>query len=797
MQDFEKLGAFYLGKRVDADTGESTDDLILYDSGDLTTHAVIIGMTGSGKTGLGVGLIEEAAIDRVPVIAIDPKGDLGNLMLTFPKLRPADFEPWVDRQAATQAGKDVPEFAKSMAELWKNGLAKWGQTPARIKKLRDAVDISIFTPGSTAGQPISVLGEFSVPNASLMDDPDLYREHLQSTASGILTLLRIDADPLTSREHILVANVLDHAWQKGVGLDLAGLITAIQSPGFAKIGIMDVDTFYPAKDRFALAMRLNNLLAAPGFDAWMRGQALDMDSLLYTDTGKPRVSIMSIAHLEDAERMFFVTMLLNELIGWMRQQSGGSSLRAILYMDEIFGYLPPVSNPPSKRPFLTLLKQARAYGVGLTLATQNPVDLDYKALSNTGTWFIGRLQTERDTARVRDGLQAAAGSENLPADKLEHILAGLGKRRFLLHNVHEREPVMMETRWVMSYLAGPMTREQIKLLMADRIDTTVAVPCEAKAPAGQNVLTTPPLLPPGIEQCYFPATRLPGAGERIVYQPRLVCAADISYSNARYHVDERRTFLLSAELDEGEVAIDWSLVDEPAVERPDLEKDPEDDASYAECPAALMQAKNYKTWEKSLSRWLRTDKVITLYKSKLLKETSRADESERDFRIRLQQRGNEVRDQKVAKLRQRYETKVTRLEDRLRRAQQAVERESEQARGAKLDTAISFGTAVLGALLGRKRVSVTSASRVGTAARKAGRISTQSADVKRAEETVAAVRDDLEQLQIKFDDDVAALDDAYDAQAEELQEVPIRPLAKNVHIALLRLGWIPYVEDEA
>ncbi|MBT8442779.1 MAG: DUF87 domain-containing protein, partial [Gammaproteobacteria bacterium] len=311
MQDFEKLGAFYLGKRVDADTGESTDDLILYDSGDLTTHAVIIGMTGSGKTGLGVGLIEEAAIDRVPVIAIDPKGDLGNLMLTFPKLRPADFEPWVDRQAATQAGKDVPEFAKSMAELWKNGLAKWGQTPARIEKLRDAVDISIFTPGSTAGQPISVLGEFSVPNASLMDDPDLYREHLQSTASGILTLLHIDADPLTSREHILVANVLDHAWQKGAGLDLAGLIGAIQSPGFDKIGIMDVDTFYPAKDRFALAMRLNNLLAAPGFDAWMRGQSLDMDALLYTDTGKPRVSIMSIAHLDDAERMFFVTMLLN------------------------------------------------------------------------------------------------------------------------------------------------------------------------------------------------------------------------------------------------------------------------------------------------------------------------------------------------------------------------------------------------------------------------------------------------------------------------------------------------------
>jgi hypothetical protein len=791
MQDFEKLGAFYLGKRVDADSGESTDEMILYDSGDLTTHAVIIGMTGSGKTGLGVGLIEEAAIDHVPVLAIDPKGDLGNLMLTFPQLRGADFEPWIDPQTATQAGQDVASYAASTAKLWKNGLAEWGQTPARIKKLRDAADFSIYTPGSTAGQPISVLGEFGKPSDELMGDSDLYREHLQSTASGILTLLRIDADPLTSREHILVANVLDHAWQKGVSLDLAGLIGSIQSPGFDKIGIMELDTFYPAKDRFALAMRLNNLLAAPGFDAWMQGVPLDMDTLLYTDSGKPRVSIMSIAHLDDAERMFFVTMLLNELIGWMRRQSGSSALRAILYMDEIFGYLPPVANPPSKRPFLTLLKQARAYGVGLVLATQNPVDLDYKGLSNTGTWCIGRLQTERDTMRVRDGLQAAAGSENLPTDKLEHILAGLGKRRFLLHNVHEREPVMFQTRWVMSYLAGPMTREQIKRLMADRITAEPQTAAKAPAANAEQASSAPPLIPPGIEQCYLPPTRLPAAGEPIVYSPQLVCAAEIAYSNARYHVDERRSFMLAIDVDDDSKSIDWSAADEPDVQVDDFENSPAADALYAECPAPLLQAKNYRAWEKDLRRWLRGEKVITLYRSKKLKETSRTDESEKEFRIRLQQLGNEIRDQKVAKLRKRYDKKVVRLEDRLRRAQQAVEREAEQARGAKLDTAISFGTAVLGALLGRKRVSVTSASRVGTAARKAGRIGTQAADVKRAEATVAAVSTELEELQLDFDGEVDALDDAYDAQTEELTEVPIRPLAKNIHVSLMRLGWNP------
>jgi len=791
MQDFEKLGTFYLGKRVAAAAGETTDELVLYDSNDLTTHAVIIGMTGSGKTGLGVGLIEEAAIDHIPVIAIDPKGDLGNLMLNFPQLRGADFEPWVDRQAATQAGQDVPAFAAATASLWKSGLEKWGQTPERIAKLRDAADITIYTPGSTAGQPLSVLGEFGIPSAGLLADPDLYREHLQSTASGILTLLHVDADPLTSREHILLTNVLDHSWRKGAGLDLAGLIAAIQAPGFDRIGIMDLETFYPAKERFTLAMRLNNLLAAPGFDAWMQGAPLDMDTLLYTDTGKPRVSIMSIAHLDDAERMFFVTMLLNELIGWMRRQSGGSSLRAILYMDEIFGYLPPVSNPPSKRPFLTLLKQARAYGIGLTLATQNPVDLDYKALSNTGTWFIGRLQTERDKARVRDGLQGAAGSEHLPTDRLDQILSGLGKRRFLMHNVHEREPVLMETRWVLSYLAGPLTREQIKALMADRV-VPAAPPPAAAAPADrQAAVATPPLLPPGIKQCYLPVTRRPAAGEPIVYHPRLLCAADIAYGNQRYHVDERRSFLLMAELDEGIVAIDWSRAEEPELIPDDLENEPESDSLFAECPTALMQKSHYGAWEKDLRRWLRTEKLIMLYRSKALRETSRTDETEREFRIRLQQRGNELRDLNVAKLRKRYDAKVVRLENRLRRAEQVVEREAEQARGAKLDTAISFGTAVLGALLGRKRVSVTSASRVGTAARKAGRLGKETGDIRRAEETVAAVRAELEELQIQFDDEVAQLDDAYDGQLDQLDEIPIRPLAKNVHVRLLRIGWVP------
>jgi hypothetical protein len=795
MQDFEKLGAFYLGKRFDSEADKLTDELILYDSKDLNTHAVVIGMTGSGKTGLGIGLIEEAALDHVPVIAIDPKGDLGNLLLTFPGLSPADFSPWVDPRAAADAGQTVDEYAQSTATLWRKGLGEWGQTPDRIAKLRAAADMAIYTPGSTAGLPVSVLGQFSAPPPELLADEDLYRERLQGAATGLLTLLGMDADPVSSREHILLANVMDHAWRAGRNLDLAALIGAIQTPEFERVGVMDIDTFYPPKDRFALAMRLNSLLAAPGFEAWMQGAPLEVDRLLFSAAGKPRVSVMSIAHLDDAERMFFVTMLLTEIITWMRRQPGSGSLRALLYMDEIFGYMPPVANPPSKRLFLTLLKQARAFGLGTVLATQNPVDLDYKGLSNTGTWFIGRLQTERDKARVRDGLEGAAGSDHLDARTLERTLSGLGKRRFLLHNVHERAPVIFQTRWVMSYLAGPLTRDQIKLLAAHSAVDAPTAPSPAREQAARPAKTTKPVLPPGIKQYYADPGRLPETGERLVYYPRLLAAGQVDFNRARPPVSTREEFMLALEPVGDTPAIDWGDGETLDLAPADLDSRPEPDAAFAECPACFASVKQYAAWEKELRRWLRTEQPLLLYKSPHLKETSQPGESEREFRIRLQQLGNEARDREVGKLRKRYESKVNTLEDRLRRAEQAVQREQEQARGQKLDTAISFGTAVLGALLGRKRISTTSASRVGTAVRKAGRIGQQTGDVRRAEQTVASVKEKLAELQAAFDQEVDARDEAYDAQSESLEEVVIRPKSTDIHVGLLGLGWMPYIED--
>src|ERR1041384_6714119 len=485
MEQFEKLGVFYLGKN------KSDENLLLYDSKDLVTHAVCVGMTGSGKTGLCISLLEEAAIDGIPAIIIDPKGDLCNLLLTFPNLKPEDFAPWVEE------GVD----AAQQAQFWKEGLAKWGEDGERIKRLQDAADFRIYTPGSNAGLPVSILKSFVAPPETIRQDNEALAERINTTVTSLLALIGIDADPVRSREHILLSNILSHEWSAGRDLDIGSLIQKVQTPPITKVGGMELDSYFPADARFELSMSLNHLLASPSFASWMEGESLDVAKFLHTESGKPRLSIFSIAHLSDAERMFFVSLLLNQVLGWMRTQSGTSSLRAILYMDEIFGYFPPVANPPSTLTLTTLLKQGRAFGLGVVLATQNPVDLDYKGLANTGTWFIGRLQTERDKARVLEGLEGIASGTGQRFDKqaMEQLLAGLDKRIFLLNNVHDDAPELFETRWALSYLRGPLTRAQIKLLMDPLKQTTTATTPAVSSPAPAPVAASAsakPLLPP-------------------------------------------------------------------------------------------------------------------------------------------------------------------------------------------------------------------------------------------------------------------------------------------------------------
>ena len=789
MHDFEKLGAFYLGKRYDTESQNLTEDLVLYDSKDLTTHAVIIGMTGSGKTGLGIGILEEAALDHIPVIALDPKGDMGNLLLTFPQLKPEDFEPWVNNYTAAEKGQTPLEFAAAQAALWKKGLGQWGQTGKRIAQLRKNVDLAVYTPGSNAGLPISVLQSFGAPDQALIDDVDLYRERVQATATGILTLLGINADPVASREHILISRLLDKAWKAGRDLDVATLIAEIQDPPITKVGVMSLDAFYPAKDRFELAMRLNNLLAAPGFESWMEGEPLKAKNLLYTADGKPRISVMSIAHLDDSQRMFFVCMLLNELIAWMRAQQGTSSLRAILYMDELFGYMPPVANPPSKRLFLTLLKQARAYGLGLVLSTQNPVDLDYKGLSNTGTWFIGRMQTERDKARVMEGLEGASDG-NFDKQAMERTIAGLGKRRFLLHNVHEDEAVVFNTRWVMSYLAGPLTRDHIRRLMSTAKNKIAAVAKTVSKPKRKSVASAP-ALPPAIDQ-YF----VSGRGDGIVYHPRLVAGGDVVFTSSRYNIEDERSVLHAVEFEDGPVAVDWDDAEALDIDIADLDKKGVAEATYADCPAPASNAKGYTGWNKDYKRWLRQNENMTLYRSKRFRLTSEAGETEGEFRVRLQDSASEKRDIAIGKVRKRYAGKTNTLENRLMRAEQAIAVQSQQSTKKKLDTAISFGTAILGAVLGRKRISSASASKMGTAIKTASSARKEAADVTRATQTAEKVKKDILALSKELEKEVKALDTSFDAQSEALDEIIVRAKSTDIHVAVTGLVWLPYAPDE-
>jgi len=793
---YEKLGAFYLGKEYDLASRTLKDDVVLYDSKDLTTHAVIIGMTGSGKTGLGIGLLEESLIDNIPVIAIDPKGDLTNLLLTFPELKGEDFQPWVNAQDAVTKGLTVNQYAKQQAQLWQKGLSQWGQNPERIARLRAAAEFAVYTPGSSAGLPVSVLRSFSPPPPAIRDDGDLFRERIQTTVTSLLALLDIEADPITSREHILLANILEHAWSLGRSLDLAGMIRAIQAPPFQRIGVMDLDLFYPQKERFSLAMRLNNLLAAPGFEAWLEGAPLDIGHMLYTSEGKPRAAIFTISHLSDPERMFFVATLLNEILGWMRTQPGTSSLRAILYMDEIYGYFPPVSNPPSKTPLLTLLKQARAYGLGVVLATQNPVDLDYKGLSNTGTWFIGRLQTERDKERVLAGLEGAAAGTGFDRGRMEEVLAALGKRVFLLHNVHENAPAIFQTRWVMSYLRGPLTREQIKELTADKKSsltdagktasvTPVSVPGTpfkfAPLEAG------PPVSPPGIDTFFLAAS---GAGQGLVYYPAVVGCMNIHYASVQYDIDVSESVALAATLEDGPMVLDWDHAE--AFDPAHLEMTALPGAEYAELPQAAGKVSAYSKWNKDLLRWMRQNRPLTLTRSKRFKMTSSLEESEGEFRSRLAQAIREKRDLAVEKIRKKYDSRFTTLKGQLLRAQQAIDREQEQAKSRKTQTAISFGSAILGAFLGRKTVSTTTASRVGTAMRSASRIQKEKMDVVRAQERTRAIQGQMEELEARLQEDISELEFSFDPASEKLDEVRIKLKSSDITVQIFGLAWLPF-----
>jgi hypothetical protein len=775
--DFEKLGKLYLGRELDPERGEPTEVPVLYDSKDLTTHAVCVGMTGSGKTGLCLSLLEEAAIDGIPALCIDPKGDLGNLALTFPELRPSDFEPWIDPAEAERKGRTVAAQAEAVSSLWREGLAKWGQDGARIARFRDAVDISIYTPGSSAGRTLRVLESFDPPAEDA--DLDEQRDQIMGAVSGLLALLGIDPDPVNSKEHILLSNLLSHAWSKGESVQLGDLVRRISAPPFDRIGVMDLETFYGESERQKLAMQMNGLLASPGFSTWLDGEPLDIQRLLWTEDGKPRITILSIAHLSEAERMFFVSTLLNRVVSWVRRQSGTSSLRALLYMDEVFGFLPPVSEPPSKRPLLTLLKQARAYGFGIVLATQNPVDLDYKALSNCGTWFLGRLQTERDVARVVDGLAGASSSSGSSLDRgeIERLLASLRSRVFLLHNAHDERDVLFHTRWAMSYLRGPLTRKQIKLLSPakDRAAPAAGEAAEPKRRVGASKGARP-VVAAGIEEAFL-------SDEPGTYRSHVLASVSLHYVRASQGLDEWDELLIIAPLDEDSP---WESAELVGADALDYDHDAPDEAEFVAPPAGSVGKARFRSYGKQIKDHLYQTRPRTLWQNKALKLRSKPGETKAEFSARLQLARRELRDEAAEKLRRQFTKKVRAMETRVGRAQDKVEREKSQYDQQKLQTGISMGATVLGAIFGSRGM-----GRATTAARGAGRIAREREDVTRAEENLQDLQEELRSLEIEAEEEVRALAAAMEREEPELEEVVVRPRKSDIRVSDLKLAWKP------
>ncbi len=799
--DYEKLGAFYLGRVFDNVANKLSDEPLLYDSRDLTTHAVCVGMTGSGKTGLCLAMLEEAAIDGIPALCIDPKGDLGNLALTFPNLNAGDFAGWVDGGEASRRNLSVDQYASQVAEQWRAGLAEWDQTPERIQKFRQAAQVAIYTPGSDSGLPLSVLQSLSPPSAEMLADDSALSERISSLVSGLLTLLGRDADPLQSREHILLSNLLDHHWRAGRSVDLAALVAGVQKPPIEKLGALDLETFFPSADRMKLALAINGMLASPRFASWTRGEPLDAQRLLFTPEGKPRIAIVSIAHLSDAERMFVVTLLLNEMISWMRRQPGTSSLRALLYMDEIFGYFPPSANPPSKPPMLTLLKQARAFGVGCVLATQNPVDLDYKGLGNTGTWLIGRLQTERDRDRLLDGLTTAMAGNGPDRSELASMIGSLTQRVFLMRNVHDDAPVLLKSRWALSYLRGPLTPAEIGRLMAPLKAASPAAAAIAAASAVAPLGTTPqaasaanatttaarPALSADIEEAFLP---IQGAAERITYQPRIMGSAKLHFVDKSAGLDEWQQLELAAPLsDDGKRAL-WDEAEACAAAQ--CTREGLASAAFADLPMGAQRAASFAQYGKDLAAHLYQNHRSTVWSCEALKQSSKPGESEGDFRSRLSLSLRERRDTEAEALRKKFAPKLATLQGQLQRATERHEREKGQASQQKLQTAISVGATVLGALLGRKMVSSGNIGRAATAARSATRIGKEAEDAARAEESIEVAQQKIADLNKECEASIAALDTRYDASNIELKKVEVAPRKTDIAVGTVRLLWSPW-----
>ena len=816
------MASFYLGQEHDLAEGQTLEQAVHYDARNLTTHAVCLGMTGSGKSGLGVVLLEEAALDGIPSLVIDPKGDMTNLLLTFPDLEPQDFSPWVNPDDAHRKELSLEAYAAQVAGQWRDGLAGSGQGPDRIRRLKEAADFTIFTPGSSAGHQLSILHTLKAPLLSWEDEGELLRDKIEGVVSALLGLIGVDADPVRSREHILLSNIFEDAWRKGRDLDLAQVILHVQKPPFAQLGVFPMDTFFPEKDRLELAMLLNGLMASPSFADWIEGQPLDIDGLLHSSSGKPQFSVFYIAHLSDAEKQFFVTLLLEQVLSWMHTQSGTTSLRALLYMDELFGYLPPYpANPPTKKPLLTLLKQARAFGLGLILATQNPADLDYKALSNAGTWFVGRMQADRDKQRLLDGLEGVQTAQERPSrGELDRIISALGSRLFLLHSVHEDKPVVFHTRWAMSYLCGPLTRPQIQELMEshplpqepepEALEPGVPVaPISAPlppvpAPEPESAYAqVPPQLPSSVKQVFLPVrvplndalahSALPAAPQEghLVYEPALLGLAELRFAHTKSRQTQTEEVAYLLRLEGGELVVDWDAA-RVKLDVESLERSAKPGASFAELPPELGEARRYTRLKDEFSDYLYYNSSLILWYNPHVKIYSEPGEGAKAFQRRCRKAVEEAHEAEAEKLRDKYERELDRLEDRQRREERELAGDRIDYDARKQEELLSGVESVLG-LFSRRR----SSRSLSTASRKRRMTRQARADIEESEQVIAELEEQIKELEREARSELEELAEEWAALIDEVEEIEVRPRRADVRIDLFALAWIPRWEVRA
>ena len=781
--------SFTLGAMVDPATGKRLDDALTYEPSDLTTHGVIVGMTGSGKTGLGVALIEEAMLEGIPCLVLDPKGDMTNLALNFPALSPADFRPWVDEAAAVRDGKDADDVAEETAAMWAEGLAGWGLGTEQMQSLADSSPVTIYTPGSTAGVPINIVGSLAAPAIGWEGNEEVLRDEIEGFVSSLLTLAGIDADPVSAPEHILIATIIEHAWSKGRDLDLAGLIGAVVEPPVRKLGVFDVDAFFPREDRTALAMRLNGLIASPSFASWIQGEALDIDRILHGD-GRACTAVVYLAHLSEEERQFVVTLILSKLVTWMRSQQGTGSLRALVYMDEVFGYAPPTAEPPSKKPILTILKQARAFGVGMVLSTQNPVDLDYKAMSNAGTWMIGRLQTERDKARILDGISSATGDVDTAA--ISDLITGLGKRAFVLHSTRDSAPKVFTTRWVMSYLAGPLTREHVSRLV-DRVPGPT--PSEEAADTRAETTDIPvsatsvaPVVAEGVEVVWAAPSApwiegVGGASGSSLHTPAAVARVHLLYDDHHAEVDHREEYeAIIHPLD-----ADATQVTPVDHDDRDFLSVPPTGALYRLDGAGISSTAFWKSLSTAITDRLTRERTVTIFKNPTLKLYSRVEETREEFEERCRMEAVKRADEDVAGLTDKYRTRIRNAQEAIRKAEHRVRELQTEVETRRQSELLSGAGDLLGAILGGRRGS--------TGLRRAASRRTQTKQTEEqlntAGDRLAMEEQELLELETDLARDVERIGAEWDTAAAEIEEHPVGLERSDVRVEPLKMLWLP------